>query len=522
MAGVGSYRGQRGRLIPGEELGRGTYGQVIRVRIEAGPGRTTDAAAKIQDHTMDSRRLSPEEPTSLMLRELAAMDALADVPGVPPVLGVTGGAAGIPPYSIVMPRYDGDLGRTWGRLAPAAVRRLLIRLLRILAEAHGRGIVHRDVSATNILVRGDDEAFLGDWGTARVGGVCAGGIPLSTCVTAMWHRAPEILCGDTRYSNRVDIWSAGVVALLALCDQAVWPVARSHVHSAANALRALARVYAFSEWDWAQSLPGYQNVRVSRYGRVLPLQARIAESMGPGRRDAATTGLISAILAALTLDPARRPSAVELLRWMGDTPPPARPLSPRLGPVLSVGANVWGPSAVAILQGSANLIAAPEIRTLCAIHALEFLEVSIGRYRKGSIMGRALPLSCVLLADRLASYEDGCTGRSPLPECVDRLIADLPRGTLAGVHSRYAILQRLGIVYTKGVVRRALSHLLRAMCWVPAVRLAPARLVAACLTLADGGRPAKNYLARRVFRVLEVALLAYSRGSSGMSPAADG
>lgn len=549
MLAVGSFRGRRARLVLGAELGRGTFGRVHWGRIRTKSGETSDGAVKIQDHTMDARRLSPLEPTSSMLRELAALDALADVPGVPPVLGVTGvpsvtgvpgatgetgvpGATGetdaphglspIPPHSIVVPRYDGDLDRVWGRLAPAEVRRVFVRLLQVLLTAHERGVVHRDVSSSNILVRGPKEGgrvWLADWGAARTGGVCGGagaGIPLSTCVTALWHRAPEILCGGTNYTTRVDVWSAGVVALRALCDQIAWPIARAHVHNAPDALRALMRVYPLRDWEWAQSLPGYSVIWNSRHTGVTPLRVRIVESLGAARRDPEVARLITCILSALTIDPARRPSALDLLRRLAPgTPRLIAPTPPCLGPVLSVGGARWTPAAHAVLRWAAKLDAPPEIRRVSALRALEFLEVSIGQYRKGSLMERALPLSCVLLADRLECYESKSTGRSPIPQCINRLVADLPRGALSGTHGRYAILQRLETDSATSLA--ALKLLLSAMCWPPAVRLSPCRLVTACLERFSKIATRKKYIALRADRIVDVALLAYSRGAGSDS-----
>lgn len=120
--------------------------------------------------------------------------------------------------------------------SPAQVRRVARQLVVGLARLHSQGIIHRDIKSANILLTHDCVVKIADFGLARVVGRSDrgddsdyGGMfdlsanftgvavapppppPLTNNVVTLWYRAPELLLGSTRYSNKIDIWSAGCV-----------------------------------------------------------------------------------------------------------------------------------------------------------------------------------------------------------------------------------------------------------------------------------------------------------------------
>jgi serine/threonine-protein kinase len=102
--------------------------------------------------------------------------------------------------------------REHGTLAPAEAARLLAQVAAALAEAHGLGVVHRDVKPDNILLQGGDgrlDARLTDFGIARV--VDAAGLTTPHSIIGTPHyMAPEVICGGDA-GPAADVYALGVV-----------------------------------------------------------------------------------------------------------------------------------------------------------------------------------------------------------------------------------------------------------------------------------------------------------------------
>jgi len=118
----------------------------------------------------------------------------------------------------VMPFVDGESLRT--KLAREHELPLTdaVRILRdvadALAEAHARGVVHRDVKPDNVLLRGH-HAVVTDFGVAKALSEATGAGPLTTAGAVNGtpaYMAPEQAAGDSTTDHRADIYSFGVMA----------------------------------------------------------------------------------------------------------------------------------------------------------------------------------------------------------------------------------------------------------------------------------------------------------------------
>jgi eukaryotic-like serine/threonine-protein kinase len=92
----------------------------------------------------------------------------------------------------------------------------MFQLLSALAYAHGRGVIHRDVKPANLLLAGNGQIKLTDFGVARVDAstlTLAGGL-----VGTPDYMAPEQMRGET-VDCRADIYAAGVVLVRLLAGR---------------------------------------------------------------------------------------------------------------------------------------------------------------------------------------------------------------------------------------------------------------------------------------------------------------
>ena len=208
MTEIGSTLGGRYRLL--ELLGQGGMATIYRAR-DAQLER--DVAVKL---------LRPEfgkDPDFLArFRDEARAAASLNHPNITAVFDFGEDASG--PY-IVMELVDGqDLGailRENGPLAPRQAARVAAEVAKALHAAHVRGIVHRDVKPSNVLVGRDGRVKVADFGIARALTESQLTLP-GTTMGSVHYFSPEQARGEAA-TVASDIYALGIVLFESLTGQ---------------------------------------------------------------------------------------------------------------------------------------------------------------------------------------------------------------------------------------------------------------------------------------------------------------
>jgi eukaryotic-like serine/threonine-protein kinase len=204
-------------------LGEGGMGRVLSAR-QRSLGR--DVAIKVLRDGGDTPRAS-----EMLLAEALVTGSL-EHPSIVPVHALGTDAAGRP--ILVMKRIEGvawstllkdDRHEAWSRIEADPKGRLvanveiLIRVCDALHYAHSRGVVHRDVKPSNIMLGAYGEVYVVDWGVALR--VPRRGEPGdSELAGTPSFMAPEMAAGElSRIDARTDVYLVGATLHAVLTGQ---------------------------------------------------------------------------------------------------------------------------------------------------------------------------------------------------------------------------------------------------------------------------------------------------------------
>ncbi|CAN8246701.1 unnamed protein product [Cochlearia groenlandica] len=187
-----------------DKIGQGTYSSVYRARdLETGK---MVAMKKVRFVNMDP------ESVRFMAREIHILRKL-DHPNVMKLeCLVTSKLSGS--LYLVFEYMEHDLSglalRPGVKFTESQIKCYMKQLLSGLEHCHSRGILHRDIKGSNLLVNNDGELKIGDFGLANFYHP-EQDQPLTSRVVTLWYRAPELLLGATEYGPGIDLWSVGCI-----------------------------------------------------------------------------------------------------------------------------------------------------------------------------------------------------------------------------------------------------------------------------------------------------------------------
>ena len=92
------------------------------------------------------------------------------------------------------------------------IKVVLYNLLCSVNFLHSANVVHRDLKPANILLDGDCNILICDFGLSRtLPKVKKVNRPLTAHVTSRFYRAPELILNQGDYDTKVDMWSVGII-----------------------------------------------------------------------------------------------------------------------------------------------------------------------------------------------------------------------------------------------------------------------------------------------------------------------
>jgi CTD kinase subunit alpha len=188
------------------------------------------------------------------------------------------------------------------KLDDAHKKDLAKQLFEGLDYLHGRGVLHRDIKAANILVSADGQMKIADFGLARFYAKRRQ-LDYTNRVITIWYRSPELLLGETQYGPAVDIWSAACVLVEIFTRHAIFP-------GDGGEISQLEKIYAVlgtpNRVDW----PGLVDMA---WFELLRPSAKRANIFAERYKSRLTPAAFELLEAMFQYDPAKRPSASDVL-----------------------------------------------------------------------------------------------------------------------------------------------------------------------------------------------------------------
>ncbi|KAK1275529.1 putative serine/threonine-protein kinase [Acorus gramineus] len=187
-----------------DKIGQGTYSNVYRAR-DLDSGKIV-ALKKVRFDNME------RESVRFMAREIHILRRL-DHPNIIKLEGLVTSRMSSSLY-LVFEYMEHDLAGLASapglKFTEPQVKCYMQQLLRGLDHCHSRGILHRDIKGSNLLIDNNGILKIADFGLASLFDPDQRH-PLTSRVVTLWYRPPELLLGATNYGVAVDLWSTGCI-----------------------------------------------------------------------------------------------------------------------------------------------------------------------------------------------------------------------------------------------------------------------------------------------------------------------
>lgn len=186
--------------------------------------------------------------------------------------------------------------------SPSETKTLLLQLTSAVEYLHANWIMHRDLKTSNLLMNNRGQIKVADFGMARY----FGDPPpkLTQLVVTLWYRAPELLLGAEKYGPEVDLWSIGCIFGEL--------VKKEPLFQGKNEVDQLSKIFELCGIPTEETWPNFKrlpNAKSLRLPRTSASTGAVIRANFPFQ----TTAGAQLLTSLLSLDPAQRPNASEVL-----------------------------------------------------------------------------------------------------------------------------------------------------------------------------------------------------------------
>ncbi|KAI0132981.1 kinase-like domain-containing protein [Xylariales sp. AK1849] len=177
---------------------------------------------------------------------------------------------------------------TQGSISPTQVKRHFKDLFSALQHIHEKGIIHRDVKPSALLLETPNgPAYLSDFGTAWQTDMSRITEPPDHKILDVGtgpYRAPEVLFGNRSYGSGVDMWGAGVM-LAECCRQSPGSLFESRpVHEDGNQLGLILSIFKTMGSPTRETWPEATSFRTPPFDMYQAFESRAWKDILPDVR----------------------------------------------------------------------------------------------------------------------------------------------------------------------------------------------------------------------------------------------
>ncbi|XP_038980944.1 probable serine/threonine-protein kinase At1g54610 [Phoenix dactylifera] len=198
------------------KIGQGTYSNVYKAR-DTLSGKIV-ALKKVRFDNLEP------ESVKFMAREIIILRRL-DHPNVVKLEGLVTSRMSCSLY-LVFEYMEHDLAGLAASpgimFTEPQVKCFMYQLLSGLEHCHNRGVLHRDIKGSNLLIDNGGMLKIADFGLATIFDP-NNKHPMTSRVVTLWYRPPELLLGANDYGVGVDLWSAGCILAELLAGKPIMP-----------------------------------------------------------------------------------------------------------------------------------------------------------------------------------------------------------------------------------------------------------------------------------------------------------